>query len=791
MGKYDKYKKLVLAANLIKSTVTTSLPGGNGKLTTAGPGNEGVEMVEWINERIDDGSIVTIPPIAATNLSMIRDNVSVTVESDTGTDAIIPAATTLLAGIMTANDKLSINSLVTLTGVPSNSLNLGTFSGSIIPDNVTIKIALQSLETVVGSIPAITVGDLTSSSTALTVTGGTASVINSGVSLTVNPGNILLSTLGGSLDLNQLSITGAISGQFLVFDGTNYVPTTYNPPIQDHNSLTGLQGGIATEYYHLDQEVYDAIYNLSGGELLGKASYIGAPQIQAITLGGSTIMNLTTGVISLVNDSATPGNSKYYGTDGTGIKGWYSSLTSGTVTNVSATNSVDLTFTVTNPTTTPDITAVLTNTTVTPGTYGSSSAVGQFVVNNKGRLTGAGVIPIVITSSNVTDFNESVDDRVNGLLVAGTNISLVYNDVANTLTINSTGGGITGTGVANRVAYWTSVTNLGNDADFTFDGTNVTIGSPVATSARLTTRGTGGTTATYGIIHQNSTNIDVFKVTDKGSLLIGALNEIDLHPDYINISTGGTYPISVAGGDFSLYSDTTVLVEGGGSASNTPSFKSLATRSTNIGVCVNAQIEGTFAMNAGSNSYYDLYVNTNVNQTGGTSPIKSIYVNPVLTAATNYTGIEINTPGHTALRTTAGNVRFDFGSDAEGDLFYRNAAGNLVRLPVGGPMEVLGSTGTVPAWTTTAGSLPGGSNGDVLMYVSGSWAAASPTVEKQTGITGTNVTLGATPLGSTLFQLFRNGIYQDETDDYTRVGTTLTMSVALVSSDKITIIYYT
>lgn len=790
MGKYDKYKKLVLAANLIKSTVTTSLPGGNGKLTTAGPGNEGVEMVEWINERIDDGSIVTIPPIAATNLSMIRDNVSVTVESDTGTDAIIPAATTLLAGIMTANDKLSINSLVTLTGVPSNSLNLGTFSGSIIPDNVTIKIALQSLETVVGSIPAITVGDLTSSSTALTVTGGTASVINSGVSLTVNPGNILLSTLGGSLDLNQLSITGAISGQFLVFDGTNYVPTTYNPPIQDHNSLTGLQGGIATEYYHLDQEVYDAIYNLSGGELLGKASYIGAPQIQAITLGGSTIMNLTTGVISLVNDSATPGNSKYYGTDGTGIKGWYSSLTSGTVTNVSATNSVDLTFTVTNPTTTPDITAVLTNTTVTPGTYGSSSAVGQFVVNSKGRLTGAGVIPISISSSSITNFNESVDDRINSLLIAGTNISLVYDDTANTLTINSTGA-VSGTGVTNRVAYWTSTTNLGNDADFTFDGSLVTIGSPTATAARLTTKGTGGTVSTYGFIHQNSTNTEVFKLTDKGSIFIGALNELDIHPDYFNIATGGTFPINVAGGNLSLYSDLTVLAEGGGTASNTPSFKSVATRSTNIGDCLNAQIEGVFAMTAGTNRYSDLLITTNVNQTGGTSPIRSVYVKPVLTAATNYVGIEINAPGHTALKTTAGDVSFTLGGDAEGDLYYRGADGNLVNLGIGGPTEVLGSTGTVPAWTTTAGSLPGGSNGDVLMYVAGAWTSASPTVEKQTGITGLNVTLGATPLGSTLFTLYRNGVYQDETDDYSRVGTAVTMVTDLVTTDKLTIIYYT
>ena len=43
--------------------------------------------------------------------------------------------------------------------------------------------------------------------------------------------------------------------------------------------------------------------------------------------------------------------------------------------------------------------------------------------------------------SNLYYTDERVDDRVSNLLVAGTNVSLNYNDAANTLTINSTGGG--------------------------------------------------------------------------------------------------------------------------------------------------------------------------------------------------------------------------------------------------------------------------------------------------------------------------------------------------------------
>jgi uncharacterized protein YqkB len=43
-----------------------------------------------------------------------------------------------------------------------------------------------------------------------------------------------------------------------------------------------------------------------------------------------------------------------------------------------------------------------------------------------------------ITASSVSDFSEAVDDRVASLLVAGSNVTLTYNDVANTLTVAST-----------------------------------------------------------------------------------------------------------------------------------------------------------------------------------------------------------------------------------------------------------------------------------------------------------------------------------------------------------------
>jgi len=56
------------------------------------------------------------------------------------------------------------------------------------------------------------------------------------------------------------------------------------------------------------------------------------------------------------------------------------------------------------------------------------------------------------TTSDITGFGEAVDDEVASLLVAGTNISISYNDASNTLTIASTAAGLSGTGSVDNAA---------------------------------------------------------------------------------------------------------------------------------------------------------------------------------------------------------------------------------------------------------------------------------------------------------------------------------------------------
>jgi len=91
------------------------------------------------------------------------------------------------------------------------------------------------------------------------------------------------------------------------------------------------------------------------------------------------------------------------------------------------------------------LTVALDNTAVTPATYGAAGSVGTFTVDQQGRLTGAATTAINITASQVSDFSEAVDDRVNVLVSGGANITVTYDDAAGTFVIdNDLVGDVTG-----------------------------------------------------------------------------------------------------------------------------------------------------------------------------------------------------------------------------------------------------------------------------------------------------------------------------------------------------------
>jgi hypothetical protein len=102
-----------------------------------------------------------------------------------------------------AANEVHIDNLVTLSGVAKDAENLGAFTGSIITDDSTVKVALQELETEMedgaGSLTADDAGVADFASGTVTVSGGT------GLSSTAT-GNTL------TVDLNNTAVTAAAYG---------------------------------------------------------------------------------------------------------------------------------------------------------------------------------------------------------------------------------------------------------------------------------------------------------------------------------------------------------------------------------------------------------------------------------------------------------------------------------------------------------------------------------------------------------------------------------------------------
>ena len=151
-----------------------------------------------------------------------------------------------------------------------------------------------------------------------------------------------------------------------------------------------------------------------------------------------------------------------------------------------------------------------------------------------------------------TDFS-TIQRRVTGTCLAGNAIRIINAD--GTVTCEPTGaGGLTGTGAANKVAFWTSVSNLSNNTNFHWDNTNTALGVGLAgvdTSYKITTSGGGikadSTTSPAGYFNSSTG----YGILSYGTTAGGFFNDSNSTGyAYIGYGNWGVYAGGTTGGYF-------------------------------------------------------------------------------------------------------------------------------------------------------------------------------------------------------------------------------------------------
>lgn len=344
---------------------------------------------------------------------------------------------------------------------------------------------------------------------------------------------------------------------------------------------------------------------------------------------------------------------------------------------------------------------------------------------------------------------------------------------------------ISGSGAVNKVAYWSAVDTLTSTTNFHFNGTQLAIGtaSPV-TNVMSTTQGTGTTNTTFGLQHNNSSAVQVFRVADDGTTVIGTGTTITL----TGTTIAGSGAVSLnASGSVTIGPSSSSNVNINNGSGGTFSYGAGYTWTSAAGTLIAGSTSSLFLPTSGTATFSSFSVTPSVNQTGGANGIsRGIHINPSITAAFDYRGLEITTPvAHYALWTTAGKVRHDLGSDANFDTYYRGTTGEFIRLANGTTGQVLtATTSAAPSWAASAGGTV------TVCYVTGTGTA---TYDLDAGVVAKDVDGTAfvftVPANLDSVDVYRNGIMLSRTGtvsrDYTlNSGTGVLVLSSVLATDE-------
>jgi len=335
-------------------------------------------------------------------------------------------------------------------------------------------VTIGSPLTFTGGTLDITTGNLTAGSTKVAVTGGTGAVIGSGSTVDVVPGNILLSTLGGTLNLSQINQGGATLNQVMQWNGTTWAPATAT-------ATTDLTFSGASSPVTLNSSTGTDVTHTAG---------------TGISLTGTSSNMTITNTLPDVTVSLT-------GAGITNVTGTYPNFTiTSTEVDGSTTNELQTLSVSTNTTTLSNSGGSMTiagggiNTVGTAGT--TITITGTEVdgsISNEGSLTvGAGSGTTSIINSNTSGSTGVTITAGSGLTISETGNVITLANSAPDQTVSITGAGInavTGT--------YPNFTITGTEVDGSVTNEAQTLSTSGTTSGILTLStagGAGGGTAT-------------------------------------------------------------------------------------------------------------------------------------------------------------------------------------------------------------------------------------------------------------------------------------------------------
>ena len=229
--------------------------------------------------------------------------------------------------------------------------------------------------------------------------------------------------------------------------------------------------------------------------------------------------------------------------------------------------------------------------------------------------------------------------------------------------------------------------------------------------------GKSGTAPNWSASSLSLGGVDTLNLPDAGiGITQGLVNNTNQTFDGIKNFNGNLNAL----GGFQSSNTSWVVAPSTGTSSALTSL--LIGSNTSVGMRRYARCSSPYSVQA-NNDYAGTIFGTevvNIAPNGNHSIFATVAINPLSIGSSSGAGTLTNSAtllikgaatgaiNNYSLWSASGNIRFDLGGDANGDLLYRsvNSGGSLARLPIGTPGQYLGVSGGLPAWLNIADNFP-------------------------------------------------------------------------------------